>query len=65
MQKWTEFRRRFQVGEAVLPKETSDRNDWPMGRIKGANANRNGFVWQVTLYLRRRDDNDTRHSKDL
>ena len=60
-QKWTEARRNFQVGDVVLLKESSDRNDWPMERIIAANANRNGFVRSVTLSVARRDENDAKH----
>eukprot|EP00794_Sanderia_malayensis_P019357 gene19357-21277_t len=62
-QKWTEPRRNFRIGDVVLLKESSDRNDWPMGKVIIANADRNGFVRSVTLLLAKRDDNDTIHRK--
>ena len=62
-QKWTEPRRNFRIGDVVLLKESSDRNDWPMGRVIDANADRNGFVRSVTLLLARRDENDTSHRR--
>eukprot|EP00794_Sanderia_malayensis_P004022 gene4022-4571_t len=62
-QKWTEPRRNYRIGNVVLLKESSDRNDWPMGKVIIANADRNGFVRSVTLLLAKRDDIDTRHRK--
>ena len=49
-QKWNDKRRNFEVDDIVILKEQNcQRNQWPLTRIIGVNANRNGDVRSVTL----------------
>ena len=49
-QKWNDKRRNFEVGDIVILKEQDcRRNQWPLARIIGVDADRNGDVCSVTL----------------
>ena len=49
-QKWNDKRRNFEVGDIVILKEQDcRRNQWPLARIIGVDADRNGDVRSVTL----------------
>ena len=49
-QKWNDKRRNFEVGDIVILKEQDCQcNQWPLARIIGVDADRNGDVRSVTL----------------
>ena len=48
-QKWVNEKRNFQVGDIVLLKEDSQRNEWPMAIIEEVMSDSNGLVRSVKL----------------
>ena len=48
-QKWQSPKRNFRVGDVILLKEHTFRNDWPMGRIIKTQSDNKGDVRSVTL----------------
>ena len=50
-QKWNNQKRNFKVGDAVLLREDSVRNKWPMARIVETEPDSNRVVRSVKLKL--------------
>ena len=51
-QKWNDKRRNFEVGDIMIfKKQDCRRNQWPLARIVGADADRDGDVRSVTLCI--------------
>jgi len=59
MQKWHQVIRNFQIGDVVLLKETTDRNDWRMGRIVNVQDDFEGNVRCV--YVKVYNDDSRKH----
>ena len=57
-QKWVNEKRNFQVGDIVLLKEDSQRNEWPMAIIEEVMSDSNGLVQIVKLRKGNCESND-------
>ena len=43
--------RNFKVGDSVLLREETSRNEWPMGRGIAIQEGNDGFFWSVTIVV--------------